>query len=118
VKPDAYMPFFGKDFFLAMDGHSELVLAAYLRAIWNYWSNTACQGLKNDKEFLRRVCHVDAAEWDSVFETIFDNDKFFTLAADDLWHQKRAQEEYEKTKAKYDAVVRGGQNRWKGARRR
>jgi uncharacterized protein YdaU (DUF1376 family) len=108
------MPFFGNDFFLSVDGYSEVVIAAYLRAIWNYWSHTGCRGLKNDSEFLRRVCHVEsAADWQEVFETIFDNDKFFCLGADELWHQKRAQEEYAKAKAKYDAVVRGGQNHFK-----
>ena len=118
MKPDSYLPFFGNDFFLSVSGYSDVVVVAYLRAIWTYWAHTGCAGLKNDSEFLRRMCQVDAADWDYVFETIFDNDKFFTLGADELWHQKRAAEEYEKAKAKYDAVVRGGQNRWKVGKKR
>jgi uncharacterized protein YdaU (DUF1376 family) len=119
MKPNAYMPFFGKDFFLAIDGYPELVGLAYLRAIWVYWADTACTGLRNDSEFLRRLCHVDRDDWEEVFEIVFDNDKFFYLGGEDgKWHQNRAWEEYQTTKAKYDAVVKGGKNRWKNHRRR
>lgn len=118
MHPDAFIPFYGNDFLQAMDGHEDKVVVAYLRAIWHYWHHTHCKGLLDDEEFLRRLCRVEREDWDHVKGVLFDNNKFFTQDADFMWHQKRAEEEWRKSVAKYDAQVKrgraGAKARWDG----
>lgn len=117
MHPDAFIPFYGNDYFQAVEGHDELIAIAYLRAIWYYWHQNHCKGLRDDDEFLRRLCRVEKDQWERVRAIIFDNEKFFTQDAEFLWHQKRAEEEWRKSVEKYDAAVNrgkaGAKSRWK-----
>lgn len=109
------MPFYGDDFFSAMVGKSNEVIVAYMRAIWHYWRHRQCRGLRDDDESLRQICMVfDSAKWPAIKAVVFG--ELFEMDEDGLWHQKRAQEEYTKSKARYDALVdygkRGGHASW------
>jgi uncharacterized protein YdaU (DUF1376 family) len=114
MKPDAFMPFYGNDFFQAVQGHTDSVAASYLRAIWYYWSHNHCKGLEDNDEFLRRVCYCDKEHWSYVRGVLFDNDHFFSQDVNGRWHQKRAEEEWNKSESSYARAVAGGKNRWKG----
>lgn len=105
---NAYMPFYGDDFFTAIRGYSSTIQIAYLRAIWHYWSHTHCQGLKNDSQFLRCICEVDSTEWGEVEGVVFDNDIFFCLGEDGKWHQKKASDIYQDSIKSYEAKVKAG----------
>src|ERR1017187_7546239 len=98
MNPDAYMPFYGDDFFRAIKGHPASISLGYLKAIWHYWSHEHGKGLRDDSEYLRSVCELSKDEWESAQEIIFDNDHFFALGEDGKWHQKRAASECEKAK--------------------
>ena len=117
MNPDAFIPFYGADFFGAVKGHPDHVALGYLKAIWYYWNHTHAQGLKDDVNFLRKVCEIEESKWEESFPVIFDNEQFFTLGENGLWHQVRAAEEWDKAKTKYDkAVARGkpaSKARWK-----
>ena len=110
---DAYMPFYGRDFYAAVEGHSEAVEMGYMRAIWHYWAHTHCEGLKDDDAFLRRLTRCPANQWKETKRVIFGE---FFFERDGLWHQKRAKEEYDKIKARAEARQAGGrataQKRW------
>jgi uncharacterized protein YdaU (DUF1376 family) len=118
MKLDAYMPFYGNDFFAAVEGLDEPVIIGYLRAVWYYWSHTHCRGLPDDDEFLRRLCRTSIADWQRTKGVIFGG--FFTLEtvvnADNntvsnteqlssLWHQNRARCEYKAASEVYNAKV-------------
>lgn len=107
------MPFYWPDFWHAVEGFSDSAIVAYQRALSHYWHHNHCRGLQDDDEFLRRLCRIEKSEWQKIKQIVFDNDKFFTMDGDGLWHQKRAQEEWIKSSAKYDAAVKGGRNRLK-----
>jgi len=117
MKPDAYMPFYWMEFWHAVEGLPDQSIVAYQRVLSNYWHQNHCVGLRDDDEFLRRICRCDRDDWQSVRDTIFDNDRFMTQDADGLWHQKRAQEEWIHASAAYEkALVRakaGAAARWK-----
>lgn len=113
MNPTAYMPFYGDDFYRAVESYGRDISDAYLRALWHYWTHEHCEGLRDDSEALRRICRCSAEEWTSIKEVVFDNRKFFTLGEDGMWHQKRCQIEWVKAKALYDAAVRGGNSRAK-----
>lgn len=115
MNPDSFMPFFGNEFFRAVKGHGKVIGFMYLEALWYYWSHNHCAGLKDDHEFLRRICDCETMEWSETKAVIFDNDQFFTMGEDGTWHQKRAFELWQEKKAKYDSVVKRGQL---GAKRR
>lgn len=118
---EAFMPFYGDDYFTAVAGWPEKAAQSYLRAIWHYWKHEQCKGLRNEDEYLRRVCQCDKDDWEEVRGYVFDNDKAFTLDADpdrdSQWQQGRAQREYDASKAKYESAVRrgkmGGPAKWK-----
>jgi len=57
--PNLFMPFWGNDFFESISGYNSDVGLGYLRAVWHYWHKTECNGLKNDDDYLRRVCCFD-----------------------------------------------------------
>lgn len=80
----------------------------YLRALWHYWHQTHCTGLKDDSEFLRGVCEIDSTEWDAAFNVIFDGAQFFIIGDDEKWHQKRASMLYQEAVKRYDAKVAAG----------
>lgn len=105
MKPDSFIPFYGDDFFQAVEGLEDLIVVAYLRAIWHYWSHNHCAGLRDDQEFLRRLCRVDRSDWERVASVIFDNGKFFTMGEDGLWHQKRAAQVWAESTEKYNKAV-------------
>lgn len=106
--PDAYIPLYGIEFLAAVEGHSDAIGMGYLRAIVHYWSHTHCTGLKDEQEFLRRLCRIDREDWEAAMAIIFDNDRFFTLGEDGKWHQKRAAQEWAKSLAAYQARVENG----------
>jgi uncharacterized protein YdaU (DUF1376 family) len=111
-KPDAFMPFYGNDFFQAVKGLPDSVALGYLKAIWYYWNHEHCKGLRDDREFLRKVCEIDREEWDSACQIIFDNEKMFTLGADGKWHQTRAEEEWAKAQDRLSAAINAANTRW------
>jgi uncharacterized protein YdaU (DUF1376 family) len=117
VKPDAYMPFYGSKFQQAVKGLPAHVALGYLWLLIYNWEHLHCAGLKDDKEYLRRIAEIDKADWQEFFETIFDNGQFFCLGADDLWHQKNQDEQWAKAMEKYEAVLdrakKGAAAKWK-----
>ena len=101
MNPDSFIPLYGNEFFLAVEGHSSDIGLAYLRVLWYYWSHNHCAGLKDDSEFLRRLCRISVDEWIVAKPIIFDNDQFFCMDESGLWHQKKAFEEWNKAKKRY-----------------
>ncbi len=106
ANPDSFIPLYGDEFFQAIKGHPDTVGIGYLRAIWHYWSHNHCKGLRNDSEVLRRICEIDKSEWESAQAIIFDNDHFFAIGEDGLWHQKRASILWNASKEIYDKNVK------------
>ena len=106
-KPSAYLPFYGNDFFQAMAGCAEVVAVRYLRAIWHYWNHTACEGLPDDDEYLRRVCGCEPAEWVRTKGIIFDDRHHFRLESG-AWHQPRCRKEFHKSQEIYAARSEAG----------
>ena len=107
MKLSQFMPLYGGDFFQAVAGYPDSVAIAYLRAIWHYWAHTACEGLPDDPEYLRRVCCIETAEWVAVKEIVFDDRYHFKRTAG-RWHSKRAMAEYQKAKQVAMARSLGG----------
>lgn len=116
LKPDQFIPFHGDEFFTAVEGFEPIVSLGYLRAIWYYWSHTHCAGLKDDQNFLRRICRIEQSDWEEVMCVIFDNDQFFKLDNSGLWRQKRADELWKKAEHEYNrnrlAGLAGAKARW------
>jgi uncharacterized protein YdaU (DUF1376 family) len=112
MKPDAYMQFYGNDFFRAVAGLPDFIRIGYLTAIWYYWHQNHTRGLKHDDLFLRKICEIDESQWSEFRDAIFDNDKFFVLDGDALWQQGRAQKEWAIAMDKYQKKV----NQTAGAR--
>ena len=104
-KPTSYLPLFGNDFFEAIAGYSDTVGLGYLRALWHYWSHTACEGLPVDDEFLRRVCCCEAAAWERTRAIIFDNRYHFRLEAG-VWHQPRCRKVWLEALELYEKKVK------------
>jgi len=107
MKPTAYFPFYGNDFFEAVAGYSDTVALAYLRALWHYWNHTGCEGLPDDDEYLRRICGCDIADWSRTKGTLFDNRYHFKLE-DGRWHQGRCKAEFQKSQDIYAARSQAG----------
>lgn len=105
MKPDVYFPFYAIQFWQAVEGLPDFVITGYLRAITYYWCNTHCSGLRDERDFLRRVCRVDPENWDEACAAIFDNDRFFTLV-DGQWQQRKAQELWREAESAYDKRCR------------
>ena len=115
MKPSAYFPFYGNDFFEAIAGYSDTVGLGYLRALWHYWNHTGCEGLPDDDEYLHRVCGCALTEWPKTKAILFDNRYHFKLVAGH-WHQSRCREEYAKSKEIYELRSKvgkaGAKKRW------
>ena len=115
MKPSAYFPFYGNDFFEAVAGYSDTVSLSYLRALWHYWNHTGCEGLPDDDEYLCRVCGSDEANWLKTKGIVFDNHYHFRLE-NGLWHQARCKAEFQKSQeiyaARSAAGKRGMAKRW------
>lgn len=107
MKPDAYLPFYGNDFFAATDGLSEIATLAYLRALWHYWSHTHCTGLPEDDEYLRRVCRCQTQEWARTKGLLFDSDGPFFRLQQGRWHQSNAANRYLEAHETYQRRVAG-----------
>jgi len=106
MKPDAYMPFFGNDFFLAVRGKPDCVSVGYMRALWYYWAQNACVGLVNDESSLRAICEIYSdGDWLRVMPIVFG--EFFKLDTSNLWQQKRSRIEWAKSEQRYQARVSG-----------
>jgi uncharacterized protein YdaU (DUF1376 family) len=120
MKPDAYMPVYWNEFWMAVEGLPDSIIVAYQRCFSYYYHHNHCRGLPDDNEFLRKLCRCDKSDWEYVRGTIFNNDRFFTQDRDGLWHQKRTEQEWNKSKEKYEkAVTRakaGARGRWKKKR--
>ncbi len=114
--PDSYMPFYGKDFFQAVHRYPVGIGMGYLRAIWEYWNHTHCEGLSDNDEELRLLCVADRQEWPYVKSVIFDNDKFFTIGEDGKWHQRRAAKEWAISKEKYERACQRSASGHEGKR--
>lgn len=119
MNPDAYIKFYPGEFFAAIEGYADPFGWCYFCAIMHYWQVNHCEGLRNDDEFLRRICRCSAEDWQTIGPIIFDNNgKFFRQdeSGDGLWKQKRAREEWEKaekTIASLSAAGRAGmRKRW------
>ena len=93
MKPDAWLPFYGNDFFGAVEGYDNNVIVGYMRALWHYWHHHHCDGLPDDDQYLQRICRCEAAFWMRTKGVIFNGTDFFTKI-DGKWHQKRARQEY------------------------
>ena len=106
MRPDSFMPFYWADFWEAVEGLPSDTIVGYQRALSHYWGHAHCKGLRDNDEFLRRLCRIDKLEWSEAKRVIFDNAKFFTMGEDGLWHQKRASQEWEKSLALYQAKLR------------
>ncbi len=117
MKPDAFFPFYAADFWQAVEGFAEHIVVGYLRAITHYWCHEHCEGLRDDKEYLRKVCRIERDQWDEACAIIFDNEKFFTQDATGLWQQKRALELWREQVEKYEVArtrgFAGAKARWK-----
>ena len=120
MNPDSFIPFYGNDFNQAIEGQPDSIAIGYWRAIWHFWHHNHCSGLKDDDEFLRRLCRIDKGEWEQAKEFIFDNEKQFTLNENGLWVQTRAVKEWIKSKDKLEKLssrgLKGASIRW-GKRR-
>lgn len=114
------MPFVGSDFFQAMAGQTDTVTVAYLKLLWHNWNHLSCAGLKDDDDYLRKIAQVDSADWPDVRAVLFDNDKGFILL-DDVWHQKRQDDIWNKSKELYDKKCQqtevARKARWKNRRK-
>lgn len=104
MKPVHHFPFYGNDFFQAVDGYSDAVIVGYLRALWHYWNHLHCSGVPDDDEYMRKICHCDQTVWLRTKGIIFDNERFFKLE-DGKWHQGRMKKERDKTISAYNAKV-------------
>ena len=104
-KPTSYLPLFGNDFFEAIAGYSATVGLGYLRALWHYWNHTACEGLPDDDDYLRRVCCVETSDWARAKGIIFDNRYHFRLE-EGLWHQPRCQKVWQEAVELYEKKIR------------
>ena len=89
MKPDAYMPFYGNDLIQATERLSDAAFRAYVKAIWNYWSDTHATGLPDNDRMLYQICGKPDG-WDEVKAEIFGGNGYFFLGEDEKWHQKRA----------------------------
>ena len=65
----------------------------YIRCLRFYWYHTHVEGIPNDDEGMRELCHCNQDEWPRLKSMIFDGDKFFFLE-NGRWHQKRARKNY------------------------
>lgn len=108
-RPSAYFPLFGNEFFQAVEGYSDSIALAYLHALWHYWHHCHCEGLPDDDDYLRRVCHCLVSDWVRTKGILFDNDKFFTLEHG-KWHQGRAIEEHKRSVEIYVSRVKSAAN--------
>ena len=106
MRPSTYFKFDGDSFFHAVNGHGHAVTSGYLRALWYYRSHNHCRGLENKSEFLRKICACEKDEWKQVEPVIFDNEFFFVMDENGLWHQKRAEEDYKEDCAAYERAVK------------
>jgi len=121
MRPDTYIKFDGDEYFRAVRGHTAHVQIGYLKAIWHYRSHNHCKGLENNSEFLRRICEIDLEHWDETFEVIFDNNHFFSMDENGLWHQKRAEQDWIEDSLAYQRRVQisteANKQRWKKKRK-
>ena len=120
MNPDAYMPTYWNALLAAVEGQPNDFAMGYFRAIWHYWHHTHCSGLVDDDEFLMSLCRISHERWKRAKAFIFDGDKCFYIGEDGLWHQKRAFEEWQKAKERYDVAVARSQKannvRWSETR--
>lgn len=117
MKPDAFMRMYWNEFWQAVQGLDNDTIVAYERAFTFYYHHSHCAGLRDDDEYLRRLCQSDKSKWQEIRDVVFDNDKFMTQDANGLWHQKRTEEEWNKAVENYATAVKrantGAKERWK-----
>jgi uncharacterized protein YdaU (DUF1376 family) len=104
--PNRFYPFFYRDVFDETECEPEFIFGGYMRAICRYWSE-CCQGLRNDTEYLQKICHLTDEQWAKVRDTIFG--KFFYLDEEtDLWKHPRIDQQWTKAEAAYARCIKGG----------
>jgi uncharacterized protein YdaU (DUF1376 family) len=103
--PSAFMCFYWAEFFAAVEGHGEIVLSAYVRALGHYWQVNHCAGLIDDQEFLQGLCRVPDDKWERVGAIVFGG---FFKKRDGLWRQKRADKEWAKANHIFESRRAGG----------
>jgi uncharacterized protein YdaU (DUF1376 family) len=112
---DSHMPFYGNDYFSAVDAQPEHIALGYIRVLWHYWSHNHCDGLRNDPDQLRRICRIEREHWPAAFPIIFGD--FFKLDNDGLWQQQRCKDEYKVAVERYESAVSrgriGAEKRWR-----
>src|SRR5437762_1107820 len=91
LNPDAYMPVYWGELLQAVEGYDDHVAMAYVRALAHNWHVCHCAGLRDDQEFLRRVCRQTPEAWATVGPIVFG--EFFRLDRG-AWRQKRQDEEW------------------------
>jgi len=106
MKPDAYMPFYGDDFFTAIEMLPDEVGLIYLRCIWHYWKHNHCKGFVHDDAALLKLCRNNQQAKDIIFQ---NGGPFFSQDEEFLWRQKRTDEIWEKVSSIYERNVLGGQ---------
>lgn len=114
MKPDAYMPFYFRTFWEAVEELPDWMKIAYIRALTYNWGHKGCVGLTSNEDALRSICRVDESKWAQAYEVLFMSQEFFILGADNLFHQKFQDEIWAESVKQYNAEVKGGKNRWKG----
>jgi hypothetical protein len=112
--PDSYIKFDGNVFFQAVRGLPPYIAIGYLAAIWYYVHHNHCKGLKDNDDFLRRLCEIVPEQWPEARRVIFDDNVFF-VKQKGLWHQKRARADYNQAEFEYNKKRKAGQS---GARAR
>ena len=116
MRPDNYIRFRPGDFFPAVAGQPSHIKWGYWNAIVHYRCHNHCRGLEDNDDFLRRLCEIEKDQWEHAKQIIFDNDQFFTLDENGLWHQKCAFMDYAEDLESYNRAVRrseiGNQQRW------
>ena len=114
MNPDCWIPFYGADFFGAVEGHEDIMAMGYLRALWHYWHHYHCSGLPDDDKGLQRICRIENSAWARTRGAIFDNEYFFSKE-NGKWHQKRAKELFDEAVSIYqkrmDASAKGMERR-------
>lgn len=108
------MRMYWNEFWAAVEGQSNDVIVAYQRAMSYQYHHNHGKSLKDDDEFLRRICRTEKSEWHEVRDVIFSNDKFFIQDEDGDWYQKRVLEEWQNAEIDYSKAVAGGKKRWGG----
>lgn len=113
MKPDAFMPFYFRSFWEAVEELPDWMIVAYMRSLSYNWGHRGCEGLRNEENAIRKLCRVDESNWEECWNTLFSGDEFWVIGSDGLWHQKFQDKLWTEASANYQKRVNGGKDRWK-----